>query len=164
MDIIDFNRKTMMVSIIVGLLVASILAVTFYMTSPPYCGESFCLLDKPNSRSRTTPAEDFNLYRFQSYGKKFIVYEGNYPNTTGETGLGAIPAIPTGFVDGELYANDIGYSVVLRTPNAEWPMYIAVSVESKDIASMGRFLSALRARPGKNASCFGALCVTWIGR
>ena len=29
--------------------------------------------------SRETPAEDFNIYRVEASGSRFLIYEGNYP-------------------------------------------------------------------------------------
>ena len=60
-------------------------------SSPPFCGESFCLTEKPTAISKETPGEDFNLYRTEIAGKRFLIYEGNHPNTTGDQDFGSLP-------------------------------------------------------------------------
>jgi hypothetical protein len=46
---------------------------------PTICGESFCLPDGAKLISRETPVEDFNLYRVEANGDRFLIYEGNHP-------------------------------------------------------------------------------------
>ena len=65
------------------------------------CGESFCLPEGAKIISRDSHAEDFNLYRVQEAGNRFVIYEGNHPKRS----------------DG---------SVVL-TLKKEWPNYLEVS-------------------------------------
>jgi hypothetical protein len=43
------------------------------------CGESFCLPAGAQLLSKETPVEDFNLYRVEAEGKRFLIYEGNHP-------------------------------------------------------------------------------------
>jgi hypothetical protein len=46
---------------------------------PSVCGESFCLPEGAKLISRETPVEDFNLYRVEAHGDRFLIYEGNAP-------------------------------------------------------------------------------------
>lgn len=60
------------------LLVAGLIACSD--TSPTeVCGESFCFPDGTKLISREAPVEDFNLYRVEAKGARFVVYEGNAP-------------------------------------------------------------------------------------
>lgn len=68
---------------------------------PGICGESFCLPSGAMLVGRETPVEDFNLYRVEEGGNRFVIYEGNHP----ERRQG---------------------SVVL-TVGKEWPNYLEVS-------------------------------------
>ncbi len=43
------------------------------------CGESFCFPEGTKLLSREAPVEDFNLYRVEAEGERFMVYEGNAP-------------------------------------------------------------------------------------
>lgn len=43
------------------------------------CGESFCLPNEAKLVERETPAEDFNIYRVENGGNRFVIYEGNHP-------------------------------------------------------------------------------------
>ena len=68
---------------------------------PPVCGESFCLPKDAKLLSRESPVEDFNLYRVEADGQRFLIYEGNSPRR--EAG-----------------------SIVL-TMEEKWPAYLEVS-------------------------------------
>jgi len=46
---------------------------------PSVCGESFCLPNGAKLIGRETPVEDFNLYRVEAQGDRFLIYEGNAP-------------------------------------------------------------------------------------
>jgi hypothetical protein len=46
---------------------------------PSVCGENFCLPKGTKLISRETPVEDFNLYRVEANGERFLIYEGNHP-------------------------------------------------------------------------------------
>jgi hypothetical protein len=46
---------------------------------PPLCGESFCLPRGAKLISRQSPVHDFNLYRVEWNGDRFLIYEGNHP-------------------------------------------------------------------------------------
>ena len=48
-------------------------------TQPSACGESFCLPHGAKLISRESPVEDFNLYRVEANGQRFVIYEGNHP-------------------------------------------------------------------------------------
>lgn len=48
-------------------------------TSPKVCGETFCFPEGTKLLSREAPVEDFNLYRVEKKGERFVVYEGNAP-------------------------------------------------------------------------------------
>jgi hypothetical protein len=48
-------------------------------STPKVCGESFCFPDGTKLLSREAPVEDFNLYRVEAFGERFVVYEGNAP-------------------------------------------------------------------------------------
>ena len=67
----------------------------------PACGESFCLPKGAKLISRESPVEDFNLYRVEADGDRFLIYEGNAPQRSKG-------------------------SVVL-TMGKDWPQYLEVS-------------------------------------
>jgi hypothetical protein len=60
------------------LLIAGLLACSEDPSSS-VCGESFCFPKGTKLLSRQTPVEDFNLYRVEAKGQRFVVYEGNAP-------------------------------------------------------------------------------------
>jgi hypothetical protein len=135
-------------------LVAIATASTALMScsSPrPFCGESFCLTERPTTVSKETPVEDFNLYRTDFAGKRFLIYEGNHPNTTGDRDFGLIGSdmVPSGFVEGKLYGSERGYQVVLRTTNRKWPAYLAISAVTKNPNDLGQLLSKLQGKQSK---------------
>ena len=114
-------------------------------SSKAYCGESFCLTEKPAAVSKAIPGEDFNLYRVEMAGKRFLIYEGNHPNTEGDRPFGAVAPVPKGFASGQLFGSDRGYQVLLRTGKSDWPSYIAVSLVTKnprDLDQLGTKLEA----------------------
>jgi len=61
-----------------------------------YCGESFCI-SGVSSRDvvKTTPVEDFNLYRIRFRDRDFTIYEGNQPNISGNL----VRNVPIGMKD-----------------------------------------------------------------
>jgi hypothetical protein len=65
------------------------------------CGESFCLPEGAKLLSRETPIEDFNLYRVEEGGNRFVIYEGNHPQR--------------------------GQGSVVLTIGKRWPNYLEVS-------------------------------------
>lgn len=65
------------------------------------CGESFCLPNGAKLVERETPVEDFNLYRVEEGGNRFVIYEGNYPQR--------------------------GQGSVVLTIGKRWPNYLEVS-------------------------------------
>jgi hypothetical protein len=127
------------------------LALTSCSYSPPFCGESFCFTERPTAFSKETPTEDFNLYRTDFAGKRFLIYEGNHPNTAGDQDFGSIEpdSVPTGFVQGKLYGSERGYQVVLRTTNQKWPAYVVVSAVTKNANDLETLLSKLRGKQSK---------------
>ena len=127
---------------------AAMAALASCSNSRPYCGESFCLTEKPASISKTTPAEDFNLYRVNMAGKQFLIYEGNHPNTEGDRSIGVIAAstLPKGFSQGELFGSDRGYQILLRTWKSDWPNYVAVSLATKNPSDLQELVSKLEAK------------------
>lgn len=56
-----------------------LLAACSQSAEPPACGESFCLPKGATLISRETPVEDFNRYRVNMHGDRFLIYEGNAP-------------------------------------------------------------------------------------
>jgi hypothetical protein len=53
--------------------------------APAYCGESFCInTTQTISVSKTTPVEDFNLYKIEFNKRTYQIYEGNYPQPPGQ--------------------------------------------------------------------------------
>lgn len=60
------------------LLIVGLMACT-ETSAAKVCGESFCFPDETKLLSRETPVEDFNLYRVEARGERFVVYEGNAP-------------------------------------------------------------------------------------
>lgn len=114
--------------------------------SPPFCGESFCMVEKPSAVSKTTPVEDFNLYRFTNGGRHFLIYEGNSPQRGEDLGSIGPDLVPPGFVEGELFKKQDRLSLVLRTPNPRFPNYVAISVDSNDPKDLQRLASTLRAK------------------
>jgi hypothetical protein len=84
----------------IALLLASLDACSG-AAQPSVCGESFCLPEGAKLISRETPVEDFNLYRVQDAGKRFLIYEGNHP----QRGKGSI----------------------VLTVGKQWPYYLEVS-------------------------------------
>lgn len=60
------------------LLLAGLLSCS-EQSSPKVCGESFCFPRGAKLLSREAPLEDFNLYRVEAKGQRFVVYEGNAP-------------------------------------------------------------------------------------
>lgn len=125
--------------------VALVLACASCSGSPPFCGESFCMVEKPISVSKTTPA-DFNLYRIDFGAKHFLVYEGNSPQRGEDLGSIGPDLIPPGFVEGDISKKQGRLSLVLRTPNPKFPRFVAVSVDSNDPGDLQRFTSKLRAK------------------
>ena len=130
----------------VGLIAAAALAGC--SKERPYCGEAFCLTEKPTSISKTTPVEDFNLYRVEMAGKHFLIYEGNHPNTQGDQPVGPVAAhkLPKGFSQGQLFGGDRGYQVLLRTGKTDWPTYIAVSLVTKNPQDLEVLTAKLEAK------------------
>ena len=57
-----------------------------------YEGETFRLkIQASQTVEKTTPVEDFNLYRSSGNGAEFVIYEGNHPQPGGlevQTGCG----------------------------------------------------------------------------
>ena len=113
-----------------------------------YCGEAFCLTENPTKVSKTSPVEDFNLYRVELAGKQFLVYEGNRPNTQGDRPFGPIDAdqLPKGFASGQLFGGDRGYQILLRTRRSDWPNYVAVSLATKDPRDLEQLIAKLEAK------------------
>lgn len=60
------------------LLIAALVACS-EQAPPKVCGDSFCFPQGTKLLSRETPVEDFNLYRIEVQGERFVVYEGNAP-------------------------------------------------------------------------------------
>lgn len=89
---------------------------------PGVCGESFCLPGGAKLISRETPVEDFNLYRVEYAGNRFVIYEGNHPKRS--------PG-----------------SVVL-TLGKKWPAYLEVSgpCASKGSCAVWSFAAKIRLR------------------
>lgn len=112
---------------------------------PPFCGESFCMVEKPTSASKTTSL-DFNLYRIQDGTRHFLVYEGNAPQRGEDLAKIGPDLVPPGFVEGALFKKRGQLSLVLRTPNPRFPNYLAVSVDSNDPRALQSFASKLRAK------------------
>ena len=122
-------------------------------SSPPYCGESFCLTEKPTAVSKATPVEDFNLYTVDFAGRRFLIYEGNHPNSDGDHdfGLTGPDSVPAGFVEGRLFGSQRGYQIVLRTTNRKWPTYLAVSAVTKNPNDLDLLVSKLRGKQSKES-------------
>lgn len=131
-------------------LAAMSTAVALAGCSKPFCGESFCLTDKPAEVSKHRGV-DFDVYTVVYKGKRFGIYEGNHPNTIHDKDFGPIgpDMVPVGFVEGNLYGSENGFQVVLRTFNRRYPAYVAVSVESKNPNDVDELLSELRGKQSK---------------
>jgi hypothetical protein len=49
-----------------------------------YCGDTFCLRSVRSSDVvKTSPVDDFNLYKVSHRGRSYIIYEGNHPSSPG---------------------------------------------------------------------------------
>jgi hypothetical protein len=112
---------------------------------PPFCGQSFCIIEKPSAVSKTTSV-DFNLYRIDYGGRHFLIYEGNAPQRGEDLGRIGPDLVPAGFVEGELFKRQGQFSLVLRTPNPRFPNYIGLSVDTNDASALQLFASKLRAK------------------
>ncbi len=73
----------------------------------PACGETFCLPPGATLLSREATVEDFNLYRVEAQGHRFVLYEGNAPYTS--------EALPK------------GHASVLMRMRPVWPNYLQIS-------------------------------------
>ena len=115
-------------------------------SSPPFCGEAFCLTEKPSFVSKETPVEDFNVYRVRYRDRGFTIYEGNHPNTTRYRELGSVApdSVPEGFVEGHAYEGGSRYKFVFRTMNRRWPTHVAVSAPSTDLKELDGFVTLFR--------------------
>jgi hypothetical protein len=88
------------------------------------CGESFCIQGIAQNRLiKTTPVEDFNLYRVQTNGRLFVIYEGNAPQSD-EAVVGHVRA--NGSAWDLLRANDHIGARSYRE-RLQWPQYLVVT-------------------------------------
>jgi hypothetical protein len=71
-------------------------------SQPRVCGESFCMPVGAKLISRETPVDDFNIYRVDYDGQRFLIYEGNAPARRPR-------------------------SVVLETKQKRWPQFVEVN-------------------------------------
>jgi hypothetical protein len=99
-----------------------LLAACSQSAEPSVCGESFCLPKGAKLISREAPVEDFNLYRVEAQGDRFLIYEGNAPQRS----------------EG---------SVVLNL-GSNWPNFLEVSgpCASKDNCAVQAFASKITVR------------------
>lgn len=113
----------------------------------PYCGEAFCLSDRPQAVEKKALV-DFNIYRITYGGEHFAIYEGDNPNFLGSRDFGLVPPaiVPRGFVEGRLYEGQAGYAMALRTPSARSPTYVVAYETKHDPMALQRFASMLRAK------------------
>ena len=138
-----------------GFLFVTVAAAASCSQSPSYCGEAFCLFDKPQAVSKKALI-DFNIYQIDYRGEHFAVYEGDNPDLLRPHDLGPVPpdVVPPGFVEGRLYRGDDGYSLALRTTNppdahkdSRWsPTYVVAYETKHDPMALQRFASILRAK------------------
>lgn len=51
---------------------------------PRYCGDTFCLNSISADRvTKTTPVDDFNIYKIHYNGREYFIYEGDNPQPPG---------------------------------------------------------------------------------
>ena len=51
---------------------------------PKFCGETFCLRSvAPEQVTKTTPVEDFNIYKISHQEREYSIYEGDNPQPPG---------------------------------------------------------------------------------
>jgi hypothetical protein len=130
------------------LFVPAAMVITNCSASQQFCGEAFCLTEKPSAVAKQSPNAGFNLYRVEYGPSHYVIYEGDHPNTEHDQEVGAIPPndIPKGFVSGTLRGGGEGYQIVLRTANSGWPEYIAVSMITKNPDDLKGLLAKLTAK------------------
>jgi len=88
------------------------------------CGESFCIRGVAQDRlTKTSPVEDFNLYRVQTDNRLFVIYEGNAPQTDDR-------------VVGRVRIQDAAWELLRATDHVgartyrerlQWPQYLVVT-------------------------------------
>jgi hypothetical protein len=86
------------------------------------CGETFCIHGVSQaSLAKTTPVEDFNLYRIRAQDRLFVIYEGNNPQSNEVT-------------VGHLRANEMDWDMLrgtnhvgARTSRGSFPQYLVVT-------------------------------------
>lgn len=133
-------------------IVASFIGLGAFLAScsspPPFCGEAFCLKEKPSAVSKETPVADFNVYRVRYRDRALTIYEGNHPDTSRYQELGSVgpDLVPEGFIDGSAYEGAGRYQFVFRTMNRRWPTHVAVSASLTDLKELDSFVSLLRGR------------------
>lgn len=87
------------------------------------CGDSFCLPPGAALLAKRTPVEDFNLYRVQWRGGRFLIYEGNAPDE-GE-GVGA--TLPVRHDPRAKLRRSGGRGSVALRMHPQWPNYLQVN-------------------------------------
>jgi hypothetical protein len=88
------------------------------------CGESFCIRGiARNGLIKTTPVEDFNLYRVETNGRLFVIYEGNAPRSD-EAVVGHVRANGS---DWDLLRGDDHVGARSRRARLQWPQYLVVT-------------------------------------
>ena len=90
------------------------------------CGESFCVGGlMPGDLSKRTPIEDFNLYRFERNGTRFLIYEGNAPRESG----GVVERVRAGRFEWELLRDAETAGARLFREHLRWPQYLVITAE-----------------------------------
>ena len=84
---------------------------------------SFCLPADAALVGRSTPVEDFNLYRVRRGSGLFVIYEGNQPQRRDSAHGVKVPLDPSA----SLTIDGGRGSVLLRTGRRNWPIYLEIS-------------------------------------
>ena len=109
-----------------------------------YCGAIFCADHIiPSQVRKSSPAEDFNLYRIQWRDRIFVIYEGNSP----QEGTQYIRTVESKFGSAELGQGRGYVEVRIATRAGGWPQFVVVTVPcAADDCDIEEFVSLLRPR------------------
>ena len=93
------------------------------------CGESFCLPTDTKIVHRRSPVEDFNLYNVEGPTGKFLIYEGNEPQSGGLDGQHVSVRLDSRAI---LVRTENGRRIIMKRSTDTWPKYLEVTGQCID--------------------------------
>jgi hypothetical protein len=93
------------------------------------CGESFCLPSDTTIVQRRSPVEDFNLYNIEGPTGKFLIYEGNAPQSGGIDGQRVSVGLDSQAI---LIRTENGGRILMKRNSNIWPQYLEVTGQCID--------------------------------